>query len=369
MATIQIGTVISSNRKEKGITQEELAKHLGVSKPAVSKWESGQSYPDILLLPVLASYFNITVDQLIGYEPQLTKGDIRKLYHKLADDFVKSPFDKVYTECEEYLRKYFSCWQLQHQMSILLLNHSNLAGSVERTTEIIERCLEIFRRVEKSSEDVNLAKQAVQLQAICYISLQQPIPAIDLLEELNEPFMQTETLLVKAYQMKGDNKKAIEYLQGYTYVNLITMLGAAPDFFMMYADQPDKMDHFYQIFRKLCELFEVEELQPAVLLHIYYTAAQVYTTVGKKEEAVEVLEHLMELIHKLEQKKFYLHGNKIFDVLDNYFISVDVETASPRNAEIIWKDLKKAILHNPAFAVLETEERYLRIKKRLETGL
>ncbi len=53
MGTIQIGTIISTNRKEKGITQEELANHLGVSKPAVSKWESGQSYPDILLLPVL----------------------------------------------------------------------------------------------------------------------------------------------------------------------------------------------------------------------------------------------------------------------------------------------------------------------------
>lgn len=41
MNTIQIGKIISAHRREKGITQEELAKHLGVSKPAVSKWESG----------------------------------------------------------------------------------------------------------------------------------------------------------------------------------------------------------------------------------------------------------------------------------------------------------------------------------------
>jgi len=369
MSSIQIGTIISSNRKGKGVTQEELANHLGVSKPAVSKWESGQSYPDILLLPVLASYFNITVDKLIGYEPQMTKQDIRKLYHRLADDFVKGPFDKVYAECEEYLRKYFSCWLLQEQMGLLLLNHSNLAGSEKRAIEIIERTLEIFRRVEKSSEDVNLAKQAVQLQAFCYISLQQPISAIDILEDLYEPFMQTEALLVKAYQMKGDTAKAIEYLQGYTYVNLITMLGAAPDFFTMYADQPDKMDRFYHLFLKLCEMFEMEQLQPAVLLHIYFTAAQVYTTQGKKGVAIDALEHLMELINKLEQGKFYLHGNNIFDELDKYFANIDVETESPRNAEIIWKDLKKAVLHNPAFVVLETEERYLRIKKKLEAGL
>jgi transcriptional regulator with XRE-family HTH domain len=50
MKEIRIGTKIIEKRKEKGLTQEELADHLGISKPAVSKWESGQSYPDITLL-------------------------------------------------------------------------------------------------------------------------------------------------------------------------------------------------------------------------------------------------------------------------------------------------------------------------------
>jgi transcriptional regulator with XRE-family HTH domain len=366
MDTIRIGTMISTNRKEKGITQEELANHLGVSKPAVSKWESGQSYPDILLLPVLASYFNITVDQLIGYEPQMTREEISKLSRRLSEEFVRGPFDQVYTECEEYLHKYFSCWQLQLQMGLLLLNHSSLAGSPERSKDIIEQVLDIFKRVEKSSEDVNLAKQAVQYQALCYLSLQQPEPAIDILEKLEDPFLQTETLLMKAYQMQGDKEKALEYLQGYTYVNLLTMLGSAPDFFLLYADKPDKMEQFYRIFIKQCEIFEVEKLHPVVLLHIYLTGAQVYTMQNKVEDALKALEHYAELIHKGEHQKFYLHGNDIFDSLENYFTSIDVETASPRKAEIIWRDLKNAVLHNPAFAALETEERYRRIKKKLE---
>ena len=68
---LSIGKIIYAKRKELGLTQEELAEYLGISKPAVSKWESGQSYPDITLLPVIASYFNISVDCLLGYEPQL----------------------------------------------------------------------------------------------------------------------------------------------------------------------------------------------------------------------------------------------------------------------------------------------------------
>lgn len=79
MRDLNIGKCIIHKRKEKGITQEQLANYIGVSKASVSKWESGLSYPDIVLLPELATYFNISVDELLGYSLQLTKEDIKKL--------------------------------------------------------------------------------------------------------------------------------------------------------------------------------------------------------------------------------------------------------------------------------------------------
>ena len=53
-------------RKKRGITQEELANALGVTNQAVSKWESGKCAPDIQLLPDIAEYFNISIDELFG---------------------------------------------------------------------------------------------------------------------------------------------------------------------------------------------------------------------------------------------------------------------------------------------------------------
>ena len=58
MKEINIARTIINKRKEKGLTQDELANYIGVSKAAVSKWEIGQSYPDITLLPQLAAFFN-----------------------------------------------------------------------------------------------------------------------------------------------------------------------------------------------------------------------------------------------------------------------------------------------------------------------
>jgi transcriptional regulator with XRE-family HTH domain len=66
MTTVQtIGMQIAKLRKEKNITQEELAKNLDVSAQAVSKWENGGA-PDLELLPKIADYFGVSIDYLFG---------------------------------------------------------------------------------------------------------------------------------------------------------------------------------------------------------------------------------------------------------------------------------------------------------------
>lgn len=67
-----LGKRIAALRKEKGMTQEELAEKLGVSPQAISKWENGQSCPDISLLPRLAAIFGVTTDLLLTGEQEAT---------------------------------------------------------------------------------------------------------------------------------------------------------------------------------------------------------------------------------------------------------------------------------------------------------
>lgn len=61
---LQIGENIRQLRSKSGLTQRALAYELQISIQAVSKWESGKSYPDITLLPVIAKLFSVTLDQL-----------------------------------------------------------------------------------------------------------------------------------------------------------------------------------------------------------------------------------------------------------------------------------------------------------------
>ena len=66
-----IGKRIALLRKEKGLTQEELAEHMAVSPQAVSKWENDQTCPDISALPRLAKLLGITVDELLNGKEEL----------------------------------------------------------------------------------------------------------------------------------------------------------------------------------------------------------------------------------------------------------------------------------------------------------
>ena len=60
---------IGELRRRKKVTQQELAKVAGVSFQTISKWENGSTMPDITYLPVLAEYFKVSVDQLMGIVP------------------------------------------------------------------------------------------------------------------------------------------------------------------------------------------------------------------------------------------------------------------------------------------------------------
>ena len=67
---MNLGKTILELRKQKNVTQDELAAELGVTAAAVSKWENGYTLPDVLMLCALADYFQVSTDELLGRNPK-----------------------------------------------------------------------------------------------------------------------------------------------------------------------------------------------------------------------------------------------------------------------------------------------------------
>jgi transcriptional regulator with XRE-family HTH domain len=80
---------IKQLRKERDLTQEALADFLGISFQAVSKWERGESYPEIEMLPVIAAFFGITVDELLGIDKSVKEESITAYISKYENMRLK----------------------------------------------------------------------------------------------------------------------------------------------------------------------------------------------------------------------------------------------------------------------------------------
>ena len=117
---MKIAQVIRKYRKEAGLTQEEMAKRLGVTTPAVNKWENGNSYPDIELLAPIARLLHISLDTLLSFKENLTPTEIDEIIQKMDSMFNEVEFEKVFEWATEKIKEYPNCNMLIWQMAVIL---------------------------------------------------------------------------------------------------------------------------------------------------------------------------------------------------------------------------------------------------------
>ena len=153
-----IGNVIKKYRKSKGMTQEEMASRLGVTAPAVNKWEKGSSLPDVALLAPIARLLGITTDELLSFRDELTDEEINQYLSQLQKDLERKDFHDVFLSVKKKIEEYPSCERLIWQAAVTLDARRMTAELPDRDgyDDVIfgwyERCL--------SSEDERVRAQA-----------------------------------------------------------------------------------------------------------------------------------------------------------------------------------------------------------------
>lgn len=117
---MEIGEVIRKYRKEKNLTQEEMAGRLGVTAPAVNKWENGNSLPDIALLAPIARLLGITVDTLLSFQKELTPDEVGHMIRELDRIFQEQSYEEGVEQAKTWLRQYPGSGGLHWQIGLLL---------------------------------------------------------------------------------------------------------------------------------------------------------------------------------------------------------------------------------------------------------
>jgi len=371
---INFAAVLISKRREKGITQDELATHIGVSKQSVSKWENGISYPDILLLPQLASYFNISLDELMGYEPQMTANDIKKLCAELSDEFVTGSFDVALHHCKEIVKRYFSCFPLLYQVGFLILEHGLELSDGVKMNSAVENAKEIFVRVKTLCDDMELKQLALLSEATCELELGNPRAVIAILENAKNRFSfhpSAEAMLAQSYCMLEKPRAAGVILQGAIFESVVALYMNMPHYL---AISTDDKKHFEEICKRtiqMIEIFNAKEVYPIAILPFYLEAAKGYLTIGNADKALDMLETYAEIAtndffsETPQRDDFFTfmneHKNGTRNGVDFGFSDMEL------NKQFIQQSVVDAVVEEPAYATLTGEPRYNALIAKLKT--
>ena len=117
---MKLNEQIRKHRKKVGLTQEQVANYLGVSTPAVNKWESGSTYPDITLLPALARLLKIDLNVLFSFHEELTDSEIQSFAVELTEASQSNGFEFAYEMAKEKIRQYPYCNHLIYSSANIL---------------------------------------------------------------------------------------------------------------------------------------------------------------------------------------------------------------------------------------------------------
>jgi len=223
---ILIGEKIRELRRRDGRKQDDLANALGVTCQAVSRWESGVGYPDMEMIPAIANYFGVTIDEMFGYH-----GDREKRIDELVSEIdhmnfqnngVNVNIDECITLARNALIEFPGNEKIMLSLASVLYN----AGYVRygeyhlsdedgynifdtkrhRTYAEWNEAISLYEKLLKTMEDGESRHRAVRELTQLYLNIGEYNRALDIVETVPDIYGSREFLKIKA----SDGKKRAE---------------------------------------------------------------------------------------------------------------------------------------------------------------
>ncbi len=208
---MNIGKKIKELRKQKGITQEQLADSIGVSFQAVSKWENNIALPDITLAPILANYFGVSMDELFDFSLSKTEAEIENIAEQVRDCIESDP-DQGRKIIENGLKKY--------PENVVLL--SGLLYVLDYSAEP-DKTISVANKIIDKTTRSDLKYDAFRFLAYAYKAKGDFGSAKTAIEQIPEIYFNKLTEM--AYLLSGDEKfNAAQKQKLVSCENLIQMM-------------------------------------------------------------------------------------------------------------------------------------------------
>ncbi len=367
-----IGQMIRKLRKERNLTQEELAEQLGVTFQAVSKWENDLGMPDISQVVPLATVFHVSTDVLFGIDTTSQADEVDKLMKqarlKITYPATKESIRQCYEELQRGLEKYPNYTSLLSQcleMGISLAYPENDTFDAEHGEAIYQECIReanIVIKYSKNTTDVLRAHMIMVLLHSAYGNFEMAQV------HANEfPWRADMTIhKMKAYiaHFQKDYMTENKWCQNDFLYHFEAMLDDLVQMGCCYHNLAD-YHHAEYVFMQALAMIELVCKDEDVVPHFHYREhgdiysllAEIYLKHNRPDDALNTLEKMVSYdVHELAKFK---SGKKM-----------NTPLLSDADYDFYWiyEDYKKKLLlklNNPAFETLKQDSRFVSLLKEV----
>ncbi len=224
---LQLGEKIKELRKRDGRTQEDLAKALDITCQAVSRWEMNGSYPDMELIPAIANYFGISIDELFGYECERDK-KVNEIIARINDLHITARSDSEWVDDSIFsLREGLAEFPCNEKLLMCLADTLSEAGwrkygerlyyndegyqvhdsGSHRKNEYWAEAIKICENLIEITHDSGIFTNAVRILVLLYRNIGEYEKGVNLAKRMPEISQSREIMMTYS----SDEKKRAEY--------------------------------------------------------------------------------------------------------------------------------------------------------------
>lgn len=290
---LKIGKRIQDLRKQKGLTQEQVAAALNISAAAVSKWETDTTYPDITILNPLARLLGVSVDVLLDFQEQMTEEECMKRMEKADTLFSTRNWEEGQQYCEELLKEFPTDLFLKFRVASTYMQYAGASLQEEILKQQMERSITLFEE-STASENAEISETAWYVLSGLYCMNEEYEKGLEAVEKLPQPDFDARSMkssiLYQMGKLEGSEKLTQRCLYeeirnaGLSLVSLAKIAGEESEY--------EKAFRFLDAAQEMETLFEESRLG-GVNVMVSQMKLGILVKQGKKDQALSELKHLV----------------------------------------------------------------------------
>ena len=209
---MSIGTTIKRLRREKDITQEQLAEYLGITSRAISQWECGRTAPDISQLPAICHIFDVSSDVLLGIDVEKSNEEIKKYLTESAELGYQGKNAERTALLREANKKFPRDFKIMERLADSIVCEYSRRG-IKEYDEVFELC----NRIIADCTDSDTRYKAIHTLALAYEYAGKREEMLKLAEEMPKANFSYENFMLYSWEGDADFEKRQSYISYLTY--------------------------------------------------------------------------------------------------------------------------------------------------------